>query len=445
MVVSPRWSLRTLSLAVAVASSGLSINASASMGNLATTYGLLPTDVGSAQALSMFNTQVSATYYNPAYLAKDPRGELTGGILHGEHELRASAADRDGDILSNSPSQHVLIGMKTNLSSLTRLDHPLYLGFVAGVEKFGKELLAFESTTSTEGQFLEYDRQPLFLNIGGATTLWRGIDVGASFRITLHSSASLSVTTDLAGNTQYESLQVNAKPSLRSILSTSVDLGDTFCPSSDCWLDGFETAVAYRSSSNTQTEVDAETIIPGLIPASAPLILSVLTLDSYQPSIYSIGAQYSTDKWRVGVTLEQQNWSDLEEEFENDSIKDQAMAEFDDILIPRIGAEYKIGEHFGVTLGLAYQESALKSDSTLDVNYFDNDKYIIGLGLSAEYSRTRYLTYPVRLDIGYQHQMLEERDFTLSNTRADGQQSNNIVATTDGDVDVITGSITLKF
>ncbi len=445
MVASSRWSLRTLSLAVAVASSGLSINASANMGQTPTNYGLLPTDVGSAQALSLFNSQVSATYYNPSYLAKDPRGELTGGILHAEQELRASAADRDGDVLANSPSQQVLIGMKTDLSSLTRLKHPLYLGFVAGVEKFSKEMMAFESTTGVEGQFLNYGRQPLFLNVGGATTLWRGIDVGASARITLQSTASMSVTTDLAGNTQYEALEVSAEPSLRTILGSTVDFGETFCPNSNCWLDGFEAAAAYRTSSYGKTTVAAETIIPGLIPASDPLILAVATYDSFEPSVYSIGAQYSTDRWRVGVTLEQQNWSDLEEKFDRDDIKDQAMAEFDDILIPRIGAEVKLGQHFGVTLGLAYHESPLKSDTTPDVNYFDNDKYIIGLGLSAEYTRTRYLTYPVRLDIGYQHQMLEERDFTLSNTRADGQQSNNIVATTDGDVDIITGSITLKF
>lgn len=445
MALTSRVSVRTLSLAIAVASSGLTLNASANMGQTPSSYGLLPTDVGSAQALSMFNSQVSATYYNPSYLAKDPRGELTGGLLHGGQELRASASDRDGDIMSDSPSQQVLIGMKTNLSSLTRFDHPIYLGFVAGVEKFSKEMMAFESTTGVEGQFLRYGREPLFLNVGGATTLWRGIDVGASARITLHSTASMSVTTDLAGNTEYESLDVSAEPSLRSILSTTVDFGETFCPDSDCWLDGFEAAFIYRTNSYANTTVEAETIIPGLIPASAPLILAVSTFDSFEPSVYGIGAQYSTPRWRIGVTLEQQNWSELGEKFELDDVKDQAMAQFDDILVPRIGAEFKLGEHFGITVGAAYEESALKSDSTPDVNYFDNDKYIIGVGLSAEYTRTRVLSYPVRLDIGYQHQMLEEREFTLSNSRADSQQSNNIVATTDGDVDIVTGSITLKF
>ncbi|MCH8499782.1 MAG: aromatic hydrocarbon degradation protein, partial [Marinobacter sp.] len=100
----------------------------AGMGNLGTTYGLMPTDIASAQALSMFNTQVSATYYNPAYLAKDPRGELNLGLLHAEQELRAARNNPNvsGDVIQSKPSQHVLIGMKTNLTSLTRLNHPLH-------------------------------------------------------------------------------------------------------------------------------------------------------------------------------------------------------------------------------------------------------------------------------------------------------------------------------
>lgn len=423
---------------------GLAAQAQASMGNIGTTYGVLPADVASAQALSMFSDQVSATYYNPAYLANDPRGELSTGVLHGEPELRVKGPDRSGDIVSTGESQHVLIGMKTNLASLTRVGHPIYLGFIAGVEKFGKELLAFESETSESGQFLEYGRQPLFLNIGGGTTLWRGIDAGFSARVTLHSEATLRTTTDLAGNTQYEQLQVDAKPSVRSILSTSINWGDTLCPEAECFLSGFETAFAYRSSSNTRTTVNANTVIPGLIPASDPLNFSVLTYDSYQPTVYAIGTQYKTDRWRVGITIEQQNWSDLEDEFEKDTIKDQANAQFDDILIPRIGGEIKLGENFALTGGLAYQEAALKSDSTRDVNYFDNDKYIIGIGLSAEYKRTRLLTYPVRFDFGYQRQMLQERDFTIDNSNPDSTNSGTVV-TTDGDVDVFSGSVTLKF
>ena len=75
--------------AAVIVSTALSSPAFAAMGNTASTYGLLPADVGTAMGLSMFNSQASALYYNPAYLTRDPRGELTVGLLHGDQELRA--------------------------------------------------------------------------------------------------------------------------------------------------------------------------------------------------------------------------------------------------------------------------------------------------------------------------------------------------------------------
>ena len=116
---------KTKAALVAGVMAALPTTALGSMGNLATTYGVLPTDVASAQALSMFNPQVSATYYNPSYLVRDERGELTGALLHGEHDLRASTNSgngfqvRSGDTLMNEPTQHTLIGMKTDISSIT--------------------------------------------------------------------------------------------------------------------------------------------------------------------------------------------------------------------------------------------------------------------------------------------------------------------------------------
>ena len=445
MVSTSRFSLRAMTLAVAAASAGFSLNASASMGNIGTTYGVMPVDVATAQALSMFNEQVSATYYNPSYLTSDERGELTGGILHAEQELRSSRSDADGDIISDSPSQHVLIGMKTNLASLTRFDHPIYLGFIAGVEKYGKEMLAFSSETSETGQYLQYGKEPLFLNIGGATPLWRGISGGFSVRVTLEAAAQLDAVSTLGGETSRERLAVNAEPSLKSILGTTIKWGDTFCPDSDCFLDGWESAITYRTKSSASTSVDSNIIVTQTIPDPG-LSLAVATIDSFQPETFAIGTQYKGDGWRIGGSIEQQNWSELEDEFAGDTIKDQENVSaanrirFDDILVPRIGAEYQLSRHFAVRGGLAYEESPLKTTRNPELNYLDTDKIVAGLGISATYERTRVLAYPVRLDIGYQYQQLQDRDFTIVDYDGNEQQ-----ATADGDVHVISGSITLKF
>jgi long-chain fatty acid transport protein len=440
-----RPTVRNLTLAIAAASAGFVSTANASMGNIGTSYGVMPVDVATAQALSMFNDQVSATYYNPSALTRDERGELTSGILHAEQELRAASAMREGDVLANSPSQHVLIGMKTNLGSLTRFDHPLYLGFVAGVEKYGKEMLAFSSETTEDGQFLQYQKEPLFLNIGGATPIWRGITAGASVRITLEAQAELNAQSTLAGETSQEQLSVNAEPSLKSILSTTIDYGSTFCPDSDCFLDGWETAIAYRAKSAASTTVDSNIVVDQTIEEPG-LSLAVTTIDSFQPETLIIGTQYRGNGWRVGGSIEQQNWSELEDEFARDTIKDQGdvaagnRIEFNDILVPRLGGEYQLSESFALRGGVAWEESPLKSTRNPEVNYLDTDKIIAGIGISAEYKRTRWLAHPVRLDIGYQYQQLQERDFTVVDF-----SGNEEAVKADGEIHVISGSLTLKF
>ncbi|MCC2638512.1 MAG: outer membrane protein transport protein (OMPP1/FadL/TodX) [Moraxellaceae bacterium] len=422
----------------------------AGMGNIAASYGLMPGDVASAQALSLFNPEVAAVYYNPAALAADPRGELTLGLTYVDHQVEAQSqggampVNRQGDLLDIDPSRQTLIGLKTNLSSLTKVEHPLYFGLMLGVEKYGREMLAFNSGTSTGGQYFRYDRQPLFLTAGGATNLWRGIDGGLSFRVTLQSSASLSGQSDLAGNTRYEQLDVSAEPKLTPIVGSNINWGRTLCPDqADCALNRWDSALSWRAASNTETRVNANVVIPGTIP-SPGLNLAIATIDSYQPETVSAGLQYKGDRLRVGITGEWQRWSRLEGEFQDDTVRDQANLRFKDILIPRLGAELRVNDTYRLMAGVAWEESALESDRSLDVNYLDNDRYVIGLGASAEFRDPWILAFPVRLDFGYQLHLLQTRTFRLTSSQVNSGNPYEALET-GGEVHVFMGSMTLKF
>lgn len=421
----------------------------AAMGNIATTYGLLPGDVASAQGLSLFNPDASAVYYNPSYLVADPRGELTGGLLYADHAIDANSLGgtapliRQGDELPVDPSKQVLLGLKTNLSSLTRAEHPLYLGVMIGVEKYGQTMLAFDSGTSVQGQYFQYGRQPLFLAVGGGTTLFPGVDAGLSFRVTLHADATLTSNSNLAGQTEYENLSVNAKPVLKPIAGLTIDWGRMLCPEGDCLMSGWETAMAFRAYSNTQTKVTANAVIPQTVPAPG-LELAISTLDAYQPNIFTLGVQYKGERFRGGLTAEWQQWSKLAGEMRDDTVRDQANLEFKDIVIPRLAGEFRLNENLALTAGLAYQPSALESDRSLDVNYLDNNRYIVGLGASAQFKDPWLFAFPVRLDFGYQLHLLQDRQFQLTSSQTNNGAPYETLEV-GGTVHVFVGAMTLKF
>ena len=112
--------------------------------------------------------------------------------------------------------------------------------------------------------------------------------------------------------------------------------------------------------------------------------------------------------------------------------------------MPRIGAEWQVNKHITLRGGVAYQESPLESIRTEDVNYLDNDKFIVGLGSSLVIDNPPILAYPMRLDFGYQFQQLEDRDFELTSSRP-GVTNPFATVTAGGEVHVFSGSLTLKF
>lgn len=437
--------------------------AQASMGHIASNFGLLPQDVATAQSLSMFSNDPSAVYYNPAYLAKDRKGALSAAFLFTDQELTAKGWDTPGnivndDVIEDDSNYNVVLGFKTDLSSMLKSERPLVLGFVLGAERTGNTLLALNSTTSQTAQSLRYGQQSLFLSLGAGLNVVPGFDVGAAARVTLAADAKLRAYADVAGNTSYETLQVSASPSIQPSLSGNIDWGQLVCPSrKGCWLSGLETALAWRYESDVSANVDAMAVVPNLI-AEPGLPLLLKTIDAYQPETWSAGLHYNMRRLRLGVTVEQQLWSGLNEKLARDTVKDVGGLRFKDVLIPRVGFEFRATRNLSLLGGVSYEESPLETTESLDVNYVDNNRYVVGLGMSYLIEQAMIFSQPIRLDVGYQYHIIEDRDFRLSTTRNVGNQPGQDPATAGctagtrcedvtagGNVHVFNASINLKF
>lgn len=403
------------------------ITSMAAMGTIATNFGLTPTDTASAQALSMFSNQPSAVYYNPAYLARDRRGALSAGFLFTEQDITAKgwgmpdSIIQSGDTVEDSSNYNVLLGLKTDLSSMLKSDRAMVLGFQLGAERTGERLLSFKSTTSQLPQSLRYGQQSLFLSVGAGLNVIPGLDVGASTRITLAAEAELGAEARLNGQTSAEGLVVSAKPSIQPILSANINWGQLACPDDKyCWANGLETALTYRYESDFSTNVSANASVRNAV-SNLPLLIR--TIDSYQPEMFSAGIQYNFYKIRLAASADYQLWSGLNDKLRNDTIKDQADLRFKDTIVPRAGFEYRLNNVFSIIGGVSYEESPLETLDSLNVNYVDNDRVTLGFGFSYLIEQALFLSMPLRLDFGYQYHILDDREFLLVTDAGVGNQT----------------------
>ena len=415
-------SIRPLFLALAA----LPLGAQASLGHVGANFGLLSQDVATAQGLSMFSNQPSAVYYNPAYLARDRRGAMSAGFLYNNQSLTAKGWDMpdnvvNNDVVEDNPNYNVLLGFKTDLSKLLKDDRAIVLGFMLGAERSGTNLLSFSSQSGQTAQSLKYGKQSLFLSLGAGLNLFRGVDVGASTRITLNAQAKLGADAQVNGNTSFENLSVSASPSIQPILSGNLNWGDILCPNDKyCWAKGLETALSWRYESKYNTAVRANAQVPNLI-SNLPLLVD--TLDGYQPETFSAGIQYNLYKIRLGASADFARWSGANRLFAQDTIKDVGQLAFRDVVIPRVGVEYRLDKEISLLAGVSYEPSPLRSDSSLNVNYVDNNKVVAGIGLSYLIEQPILLAQPVRFDVAYQRHFLRDRDFCLSTTVPNGNNN----------------------
>ena len=426
----------------------------AGAGDGATNYGLGPMNAGTALAFSPFASNSWSVYYNPAAMAGSPEGELSAIVQYGDQELRAKSLGgaaplaRENDVLSDTSSELLLIGFKSRIAGISSIDKPIYFGLNVGVDEYSSNLLPYQANTSQEGQFLRYESQPLYLAFGGAiSNILRGIDVGASARLTLQAKANLETVSDLGGNTDSEKLSLEASPSLSPALGINIRSGEFFCGTSQCMpfgMDKLEFALFWRGESSYEVSVDANVVVPGVIPEPG-LSLALSTIDTYQPEVLGAAFLLPVGQFELTAGIEQHKWSALGREFASDTVRDQANLAFDDITIPRIGISYQWSESMKLFAGAALEESPLKSTRSQDVNYLDTDKKVFGLGASYRIASAPVINMPLEVAFAYQYQMLDEADFELSSINSPTDPSPYETVRADGEINVFSSSLSLKF
>lgn len=436
----------------------------AGMGTIANTFGLLPGDVASAQASSLFSDEASATYYNPAALAQTEITQFTPGYLYASPELRIKSLGgsnppvRTGSVVEDETNNQVILALKLYLNNISTVDNNVAWGMIAALEDDGKTLLDLEDETSREGQFMQYGERPIFVATSFGYEYKPGIYLGLGLRINLQTTATFTVESDLQGRTSKERISPQGSTSSSFITGILLDLGKIFCEKDDPTLcgPGLKLAASYRHESFYSLDIKANAVVDQVIPEPG-LNFNISALDTYMPTIISVGARYPfSDNWMFDVVLEHQSWSDLSDELEvnggGDGVADQANLRFRDILVPRFAVTYyglnemlDVNEDDSLSLafGFAKEKSSLKDGLSPDVNLVDNDRLVFAIGARYDYGHSSLLNNPLSLTLSYQYHLLDARKFQLSESEAPDEPYETIEA--DGEVSIISAGVNLRF
>ena len=438
--------------------------ADASMGTIGNTFGLLPNDVASAQANSIFSSNASASYYNPAGLAQTKDTQLNPGYLYVSPELRIKSQGgsnppiRIGDVADDEKNNNVILGLKLYLNNISPQEHNISWGLIVGLEDDGRTFLDIEDETSQSGQFMQYGEKPAFISTGFGMEVMEGLYLGLGSRLNVAATAPVVVESDLAGVTSNERVNVQASTTFSDILGVLVDFGKMFCAVKDKKLcvPGLKLAFAYREESYYSLGLNANAVIPGTInPPGLDLI--VYALDAYHPDIITLGLQYPFAKdWTVDFTYEKQTWSQLTSQLESkagsNAVKDQGNLAFDDISIPRVAFTYRGFEGFAVRdkdkldfiFGLAFEDSALKDGLSPDVNMIDNDRTVYSFGvLYTVGGESKFLNQDMSIEFAYQYHVLDDREFQMSTSAAPTLPFETVSA--DGEASVLSFGVNVRF
>ena len=205
-----------------------------------------------------------------------------------------------------------------------------------------------------------------------------------------------------------------------------------------------EAALFWRDAAYYEVGVDANVVIPGVIPDPG-LDLLLNTIDSFQPEVFGGSVILPLGRFDVVASVEQQKWSELARKFAGDTVRDQADVRFRDIVVPRVGASFRWSDQLKLFGGMALEDSPLKSSRSQDVNFLDLDKIVLGVGADYRLASVPVIDAPVVLAFAYQYQRLDERAFELTSINSPSDPAPFETVRADGDIQVFSVSASLKF
>lgn len=365
----------------------------------------------------------SANFYNPALLATLPSLELDLSYRVARPDLRLNDNDVGVDAARGT---EISVAVPGDVAGVR-------LGVGVSVYLPDQHLMRIRSLSQTQPRFALYDNRPqrLFLAVNFGFAITDALSIGGGLGYLTATSGGVTLTGRVGFPDANDS---------NLVLDMDVDITTRAYPIAGVayqlkpWL---RLGAAYRGEVQPVTDlsIDIEGDIGAAmrdpIVADAAVNLRSISLSHFQPAEISLGLEaWLRESLVVVADLSLHRWSGFENpaaqlesalelgqfnEFLTPPLPASlAAANYHDILIPRIGVEWRTLHRRHTTLhsraGYSYEPSPAPEQIGV-TNFVDNDKHTasLGLGLSLR-DWTSIFLEPLSLDLSFAATKLARRD-----------------------------------
>jgi long-chain fatty acid transport protein len=298
----------------------------------------------------------AAVYYNPAGLTHCRTNGVSVELSHLDYSLDVTT-DRD-DLAPAGLEDRTAVALGACIFLPMRLSFGIALE--AGLEN--PQVLR-QRSLSSDPEFALYGQSVEQITVMGGLGYrvddWLAVGVGGAVLVNSDLDLSNSVPVVSPGQELENQLAWHLKPTAALYLGATVDAAP-----------GLRLGVAYRTALYHRLTATALTQVElAGIPLDVDLLLESVAW--YSPRQLALGAAYDVKpKWTVAGDLTWYDWSNYPGPFLHASpleegpsiagaltLPPEEPANFSDIVVPRLGAEYLLGSSLAVRLGLSFRPS----------------------------------------------------------------------------------------
>lgn len=371
--------------------------------DMSSQYGLSPRAIGMANAVSAVIDDYSAVYYNPAGLSLSSESGFTLGYFYGQPRVKIRGEGGSRAIGFESPMNVGVIGYRQALFR----DHwkkNVVVGLALAYPENFKAATMVRTKYYGEPQWPVFGRaQDMLVMSGGmGIQVHRMVYVGVGMRFAVtYSAQDITIRLRLRERSvEYVHVDINADSEVRPIAGLVVRP-----------LEQLRVAAVWRRGGAPVSLVGKGQGGAEIGDFVLPVALDLDFKDFYTPDEIAASVAFEPyDRLLVACEATYALWSRYDVPYGRTPPGDP----FSDIIVPRVGLEYRLSDTARVQAGYYYQPSPVKGVQPF-TQYLDADEHVLSAAGELSVPIPRLLEYPLRFRLCFQYQYLPQRRLSTVN------------------------------